>query len=146
MSDLEAMLTRYAIERELIKFARGMDLRDWAGLKAILTEDATADYGQGEVIGSDAIVGVIRQYLEVCGPTQHLLGNLLVERESDTAFSHCYVCDTHLGSGANAQLNFRTLGDYHDAWTLIDGRWRLAHRRKDNHGFVGTMDVFARPA
>lgn len=146
MSELEAMATRYAIERELIKFARGMDARDWAGLKAILAEDATADYGQGDLHGPEAIIGVIRSYLEACGPTQHLLGNLLVERDGDTATSHCYVCDTHLGLGANAELNFRTLGDYHDTWKLIDGRWRLAERRKDNEGFVGTMDVFAKPA
>ena len=146
MSELEAMATRYAIERELIKFARGMDARDWAGLKAILAEDATADYGQGDLHGPEAIIGVIRSYLEACGPTQHLLGNLLVERDGDTAISHCYVCDTHLGLGAHAELNFRTLGDYHDTWKLIDGRWRLAERRKDNKGFVGTMDVFAKPA
>ena len=145
MSELEAMATRYAIERELIKFARGMDARDWAGLATILTEDATADYGQGELHGPDAIIGVIQSYLEACGPTQHLLGNLLVERDGDSAISHCYVCDTHLGAGANAHLNFRTLGDYHDRWRLIDGRWRLAERRKDNKGFVGTMDVFAKP-
>lgn len=146
MSELEAMLTRYAIERELIKFARGMDARDWAGLKAILTPDATADYGQGELHGPDAIIGVIRAHLDVCGPTQHLLGNLLVDREGDTTFSHCYVSDMHLGAGANAHLNFCTLGDYHDVWKLIDGRWRLADRRKDNRGFVGSLEVFAKPA
>lgn len=146
MSELEAMLARYAIERELIKFARGMDSRDWAGLKAILTEDATADYGQGILQGPEAVIGVIRSYLEACGPTQHLLGNLLVERDGDTAISQCYVSDIHLGAGANAHLTFCTLGDYHDRWTLIDGRWRLAERRKDNRGFVGTMEVFAKSA
>ena len=146
MLELEAMFTRYEIERELIKFARGMDARDWPGLKAILTEDAIADYGQGLVQGAEAVVGVIQSYLETCGPTQHLLGNLLVERDGDSAFSHCYVSDMHLGAGANAHLTFCTLGDYHDRWVLIDGRWRLAERRKDNRGFVGTMDVFAKPA
>jgi len=145
LSELEAMLARYAIERELIKFARGMDARDWAGLKTILTEDAIADYGQGDLHGPDAIIGVIRSYLEVCGPTQHLLGNLLVEREGDSAISHCYVSDMHLGAGANAHLKFCTLGDYHDCWKLIDGRWRLAARRKDNRGYCGTLDVFAKP-
>lgn len=59
-----------------------MDARDWAGLAAILTEDATADYGQGDQHGPDAIVGVgFAALSEVCGPTQHLLGNLLVEQD-----------------------------------------------------------------
>jgi SnoaL-like domain len=150
MFELEAMLARYAIEKELIKFARGMDSRDWAGLKAILTEDATADYGQGLLQGPDAVVGVIRSYLEICGPTQHLLGNLLVEwngeRDGASAISHCYVSDMHLGAGANAHLTFCTLGDYQDRWKLIDGRWRLAGRRKDNRGHFGTLEVFAKPA
>ncbi len=146
MADLEALITRHDIECVLIQFARAMDARDWPALLEILTPDATADFGQGIVESPQAIVGVIRSYLETCGPTQHLLGNLLVERDGDQAKSCCYVSDTHLGGGAGAHLTFCTLGDYHDVWRRMDGRWRLAQRRKYNHGFVGTMDVFTRSA
>ena len=139
---IEAMLAHHEIGRELTRFARAMDDRDWTTLKAILTEDATAELGTGTLIGSDAIIALIRQYLDACGTSQHLLGNLIVEAEGDRARSRCYVSDMHLGRGDASEPNFRSLGDYHDQWVRIDGRWRLSERRKHNRALVGSMDVF----
>ena len=79
----------------------------------------------------DAVIGCIRHYLDKCGPTQHLLGNLLVEVDGDHATSQCYVSDMHLGTGDKAHVTFSTLGDYHDQWRRmldvhLDGGFHLA--------------------
>ncbi|HUD94927.1 nuclear transport factor 2 family protein [Sphingobium sp.] len=140
--NMAIMLAHYEIGRELTRFARAMDDRDWATLKGILTDDATADLGTGMLAGSDAIIALIRQYLDVCGTSQHLLGNLIVEVDGDSATSRAYVSDMHLGPGDAPEPNFRTLGDYHDRWLRIDGCWRLAERRKLNRALIGSMDVF----
>ncbi|OBI26409.1 nuclear transport factor 2 family protein [Mycolicibacter terrae] len=130
------------IERALIRFARAMDDRDWEGLSQILADDAVGELGTGRLEGSAAIIELIRGFLDNCGVTQHLLGNVLVDVDGDRATSRAYVQDLHL-SRSNPDLTFHTLGDYHDRWERRDGRWRLVERIKDNRGTVGSLDVFA---
>lgn len=141
---LEALLAEREIARALTRLARAMDERDWDTLLAILADDATGDLGEGPLSSPQEIVGTIRRYLNACGPTQHLLGNLLVDVDSDGdgAQSRCYVSDMHLGRGEAAGLTFATLGDYHDRWRRIDGQWRLAHRVKRQRGYFGSFTVF----
>ena len=72
----------------------------------------------------EAIVNLLRSFLDACGPTQHLLGNVLIEVQGDRASSRAYVSDMHLGSGVTEGQTFSTLGDYHDEWRLVG--WVLA--------------------
>lgn len=130
------------IQRALIRFARAMDDRDWNGLSQILAEDAIGDLGTGRLEGREAIIALIRGFLDDCGVTQHLIGNVLVDVDGDGATSRAYVHDLHL-SRSNPDLAFQTLGDYHDRWERRDGSWRLVERVKDNRGTVGSLDVFA---
>ena len=83
----------------------------------------------------------MRSFLDDCGPTQHLLGNLTIEVDGTKARSRCYVSDMHLGTGENAQLSFRTLGEYQDQWQHRDGHWWLTRRVKANRGHLGTFAV-----
>lgn len=139
---LADLLAERAIARQLILFARAMDARDWAALDAIVAEEATGDYGEGPLAGRAAIVATMRKYLDGCGPTQHLLGNLVIDLDGDRATSRCYVNDIHLGPGDKSALTFRTLGDYHDRWERRDGRWWMVERIKHNRAHVGTFEVF----
>ncbi|WP_431235826.1 nuclear transport factor 2 family protein [Mycolicibacterium psychrotolerans] len=132
-----------AIERALILFARAMDDRDWAAMAAILTADAVGDFGTSHLAGSAAIIELIRGYLDNCGPTQHLLGNVIVDVDGDTATSRAYIHDVHLNAAADPAVRFYTLGDYHDTWRRTpDGSWRISQRIKANRGYVGPLEVF----
>ena len=141
------MFTSSADEREIyrniVRFARAMDERDWSAIEDIAAVDATAQMGGGPMVGRDAIVALMRSFLDECGPTQHLIGNVLIDIDADgeTASSRAYVSDMHLGTGELAQSSFRTLGDYHDEWAKIDGRWWLTHRTKHNHASLGSFEV-----
>jgi SnoaL-like domain len=90
-----------------------MDDRDWTTLARIIADDAIDDLGSGRLEGGAAIIDLIRGYLDHCGPTQHLLGNVLVDVTGATAVSMAYVHDLHL-STREPQTAFHTLGDYHD--------------------------------
>ncbi len=145
MSDeitLADLVAERAIQRQLIRFARTMDNKDWETMRAIVADDITADFGTGEVQGGDAVIAFIRSYLESCGVTQHMLGNFLIEVSGSTASSESYVADMHLARDASVDASFRTLGNYQDSWTLQDGVWRLSHRLKDNRATIGSMAVF----
>lgn len=131
------------MQRALIRFARAMDDRDWAVMAEILAEDAQGDLGTGRLQGRAAIIGLIREFLDKCGPTQHFLGNVIVDVTGDTAASRAYVRDVHLDSTADSTTRFYTIGDYHDTWRRRpDGSWCLTNRIKANRAYVGTLDVF----
>ncbi|MFE3293214.1 nuclear transport factor 2 family protein [Rhodococcus sp. NPDC059234] len=136
---LDDLLAERAIARVLTRIARAMDDRDWSALDDLVLAEATANLGTGELTGRAEIVTTIRAFLDECGPTQHLLGNVLVDVDGDTATSRAYVCDLHVGQGDRADLTFQTLGDYHDEWVRGGGAWRLARRVKHNRGHVGSF-------
>lgn len=148
--DLELLLAERDIQRALVRIARAMDERDWAALEQLLLPDATADLGLGPIAGGAEIVRFIRTFLDACGSTQHLLGNLLVEVDGDRATSRSYVSDMHKGAAEKSHLSFSTLGDYHDRWRKVDGKWHLSHRTKLNRAHLGDISVLgpgpARPA
>ena len=143
--DLDRLLAEREIHRALIRVARAMDERDWAAFDDVLLPEATADLGLGLVSGRDAIVSLIRRFLDACGPTQHLLGNVLVEVAGQEATSRAYVSDMHLGLGTKSALTFSTLGDYHDRWQRVDGVWRMSHRMKLNRATLGDISLFDGP-
>ncbi|WP_082281877.1 nuclear transport factor 2 family protein [Mycobacterium colombiense] len=86
-NDLRSVADERAIERALVQLARAMDDRDWATLEDIIADDAIGDLGNGRVEGRAAIIDLIRGYLDRCGPTQHLLGNVLVDVTGEAAVS-----------------------------------------------------------
>jgi hypothetical protein len=109
----------------------------------ILADDAHGDFGTGRLDGAAAIIDLIRGYLDNCGATQHLLGNVLVDVHGDSAVSRAYIRDVHLDSTNAPDTRFYTIGDYHDTWQRRpDGSWRLVERIKANRGYVGTLEVF----
>jgi hypothetical protein len=146
MSDalLDTLRAEREIYRALVAIARAMDDRDWEAFGSILLPDATADLGTGTIAGREAIVSFIRGFLDACGTTQHLLGNVLIDVRGDEASSRAYVSDMHKGAGEKSHLTFSTLGDYQDQWRRVGGVWRLKHRKKHNRATLGDISIFDR--
>ncbi|MGW0172694.1 nuclear transport factor 2 family protein [Rhodococcus sp. NPDC003322] len=138
---LDDLLAERAITRALTLIARAMDDRAWEALDHLVLPDATANLGTGELDGRVEMVASIRSFLDACGPTQHLLGNVVVDVDGDTATSRAYVSDLHLGTGERAGVTFQTLGDYHDTWVRRGDAWLLARRVKLSRGHVGSFAV-----
>lgn len=142
---LQVLCDERGVERTLILFARAMDERDWTAMAEILAADAEGDFGTGRLQGSAAIIEMIRGFLESCGPTQHLVGNVVIDVDGDVAISRAYIHDVHLKSDADPSTRFYTLGDYKDTWQRrADGSWCLTERIKSNRANVGPLDVFGR--
>ncbi|WP_018178313.1 nuclear transport factor 2 family protein [Jongsikchunia kroppenstedtii] len=129
------------IYRNIVLIARAMDDRDWAAIDPLVDADMTADLGTGPVTSRADMVAIIRSYLDDCGPTQHLVANVLIDVDGDTATSRAYVSDMHLGTGELEGQFFRTLGDYHDDWRRTPDGWRMTRRVKHNRGALGNYAV-----
>lgn len=140
---LQRLCDERDIERALTLFTRAMDDRDWTAMAEIFADDAEGNFGTGRLYGSAAIIELIRGYLDNCGPTQHLLGNVVIDVDGDNAVSRAYIRDVHLRSDADSSARFYTLGDYKDTWLRqADGTWRLTERIKANRAHVGSLDIF----
>lgn len=139
--ELQQLLAEREIYRRLVAVARAMDDRNWSAFEDLTIESMTCDLGLGPQVGRDAFVYTMRSYLDECGPTQHLLGNVLIDVDGETASSKAYVSDMHVGIGDKSQMTFRTLGDYHDQWRCVDGVWFLVHRTKINSAHLGSFEV-----
>lgn len=121
----------------LFAVARHLDDKDWPAFVAAVTPD-TRSYGK---VGVDDTLARVRACLDVCGPTQHLIGNVGVEVDGDTAVSRSSFRAFHLGAGPTAGRTYECLGDYDDRWRRIDGRWRLAARSTRIRAEIGDRAV-----
>lgn len=139
---IETLLAEREIYRQLVHFARAMDERDWDTLAGITAEEIQADFGSGEIVGVKAVIALIRSYLDNCGTSQHLLGNILIDVDGDVATSESYVSDMHLPRDESRDIHFRTLGNYSDRWVKRDGCWVMTSRIKNNRALMGSMGVF----
>jgi 3-phenylpropionate/cinnamic acid dioxygenase small subunit len=125
---VETWLTERALHRVLVRYAQLCDQRDWAAITEVFSDTASACYGGWPLPDRAAILRMLQRHLGGCGPTQHLLGNLLVDHQADTLYSKVSVRAAHRGAGALAEQTYECLGEYHDRWEHTAQGWRIAHR------------------
>ena len=120
---------RLAILNQLGRFARMLDERAWDRIGEVFADDVGFDYGEGgEQAGLDALRGQFSRYLDNCGPSQHLLGSIMLTFDDEGATTRAYVQARHQGRGARAALFLDTNGEYIDRWVRRDGGWRIVRR------------------
>lgn len=128
-------VARLLLERELhevvCRYARACDERDWNAIDDdVFSADASADYGGFHLRDRAAIRAMLVAHLGGCGPTQHLLGNLVVDVDADgTVTSRVGIRAAHRGAGALRDQTYECMGEYADRWTRTERGWRIAHRR-----------------
>lgn len=128
VTNLTILLDERGITRALGRFARILDEKRWHDLSDVFAMDLTFDYGSGEQTGIPALERQMRQYLDVCGPTKHLLGSILVDVDGDRARSYAYIQARHQRRDDAAGTVFDSTGEYRDQWERrVDG-WRIVRR------------------
>lgn len=140
--DIPTLLLERELHLVLCRYARACDRRDWPAMDDIFIPDASADYGgMLRLEGRAPIVAMIRAHLDGCGPSQHLLGNLLVEAMDGAVESRVYVRAAHRGAGDMRELTYESLAEYRDRWIYTPAGWRIAHRRMDISHELGSRAI-----
>jgi ketosteroid isomerase-like protein len=126
---VQTLLDERAITHGLGLFARTLDSRDWARVPEVFADDITFNYGDDrEQAGMAALMDNFQRFLDPCGPSQHLLGSIMIEVDGDSAVSRSYVQARHQGAGAKAHLFLDTNGEYIDRWQRRPEGWRIVRR------------------
>lgn len=129
MNDLQPLLDEREIMRGLARFARVLDGKRWDELETVFAADVSFDYGTGQTEnGIAALTANMRRFLDVCGPSQHLIGSVMIDVEGDDAVSRAYVQARHQRAGDQGGPVFDTCGEYVDRWERRSEGWRIVHR------------------
>lgn len=118
---------RQDIAEVLVRYATGIDRRDWSLFRTVFTEDCELDYGEiGRWTGVDAVTEFMQQAHAMAGHTLHRLTNQVITVDGDSAQSRTYV-DALIMVGDNQGVN--GIGYYDDELVRTDAGWRIARRR-----------------
>jgi 3-phenylpropionate/cinnamic acid dioxygenase small subunit len=113
----------------LVRYATGIDRRDWALFRTCFTDGCEADYGDtGTFHGVDELTDWMQRAHELCGHTLHRITNVSVDTgNDDSARARSYV--DALVMGPDNQSGMRVNGFYDDELVHTDTGWRIARRR-----------------
>ncbi|AUI61045.1 nuclear transport factor 2 family protein [Amycolatopsis sp. BJA-103] len=100
MTDVNHLADRVAVAETVARFAWSQDLKDWAGLRAILADTVTMDVsehlgGPSQELSADDFVVASRAVLEGFQSTHHSTSNVIVEVEGDHATYRSFVVAYH---------------------------------------------------
>jgi uncharacterized protein (TIGR02246 family) len=112
----------------LVRYATGIDRRDWPLFRTVFTDDCDLDYGEiGSWRGVDAVTEFMEQVHAMAGHTMHRLTNQAIALDGDKATARTYI-DAVIMAGDN-QGGVNALGFYDDEIVRGADGWRIARRR-----------------
>jgi len=138
--DLQMLLDEREIKRGLSRFSRILDIKSYDDVAQVFADDVAFNYGiGGEQVGLLKLRALFQQFLDHCGPTQHLIGSILVDIDGDTAVSRSYVQARHQRDDDPMGPVLDTNGEYIDQWERRSEGWRIV--RRDSVWTVFTGDA-----
>lgn len=119
---------RHDISDLLVRYATGIDRRDWPLFRTVFTDDCELEYGEiGSWTGIDAVTDFMVQAHAMAGHTMHRLTNQAITVDGDRATARTYI-DAVIMAGDN-RAGVNALGFYDDEIVRTAGGWRVARRR-----------------
>lgn len=122
------MTDRDDISDLLVRYATGIDRRDWSLFRTVFTEDCQLDYGEiGAWSGVDAVTDFMEKVHAMAGHTLHRLTNQAIDVDGDNAVARTYVDALIMGADNTSGVN--GIGFYDDEMVRTRQGWRIARRR-----------------
>jgi 3-phenylpropionate/cinnamic acid dioxygenase small subunit len=112
----------------LVRYATGIDRRDWPLFRTVFTDDCELDYGViGAWQGVDAATDFMEQVHSLAGHTMHRLSNLAITLDGDKAMARTYIDGLIMAADNTSGVN--AIGFYDDEIVRTEDGWRIARRR-----------------
>lgn len=121
-------IDRVEITDVLLRYATGIDRRDWTVFRSAFTPDCVLDYGEiGSFTGVDAVTEFMDQSHAMAGHTMHRLSNMVIAVAGDRASARTYVDGLILAADNVSGVN--AVGFYDDELVRTSEGWRISRRR-----------------
>jgi hypothetical protein len=117
------------IAATLIRYATGIDCRDWAAFRTCFAKDLHADYGDyGVWKSAEEITNAMEEMHSAVGPTLHRLTNMVMSAVDGGAKARTYV-DAILRPGDAGGVTHQACGYYDDQLEKSVGGWKIKSRK-----------------
>jgi 3-phenylpropionate/cinnamic acid dioxygenase small subunit len=113
----------------LVRYATGIDTRNWSLFRTCFTTDVHADYGAGvgEWNDSDDITEYMKAMHHDMRDTKHMLSNFVIDVDGDSASASTYV-HAVLAVSDDPPVWYEVIGRYVDRLVRTDNEWRISER------------------
>jgi 3-phenylpropionate/cinnamic acid dioxygenase small subunit len=128
--DAQLLTDRLDVIDTVYRFAAAIDTRDWAGYRAVFTDEIDVDYtsyrpGSIARMPADDWVGRATRLFPGLDASQHSISNPRVALDGDRAVLDCYVRADHSLVDPSGDSMFTIGGKYRmEMARLVDG-WRI---------------------
>ena len=120
---------RIAIQDVMLKYAAGVDERDFDLYRSCFSDDAeVVDFGPEPFQGGDAWLEYVKRALARYRSTQHLLGPTFATIEGNVADTRTDVQALHCPND-ETEPNFILWATYKTRMVKSDGSWKIRHHR-----------------
>jgi 3-phenylpropionate/cinnamic acid dioxygenase small subunit len=117
------------IAEVLIRYATGIDSKDWPLLRSCWTDEIDVDYGDlGHFATAEALTDLMRQIHDGMGPTYHRITNVVITADSDRATARSYVHAILMAMPDDSASWVEALGHYDDELVRTPDGWRISRR------------------
>jgi uncharacterized protein (TIGR02246 family) len=112
----------------LVRYATGIDRRDWDLFRTCFTDDCTADYGEiGVFTDLDSFTERWALVHSHCGPTAHRVTNCDIEIGESGVTARCYVDAVVMTP--DGRVGNHAVGWFDDELVSTAAGWKIARRR-----------------
>lgn len=117
----------HEIQEVLVRYATGIDRRDWELFRTCFTDDVSVDYeGVGVWNDLDGFTAYMTEVHADLGHTLHRITNMAVTVADDGATARSYVDAVIMA--ADGQSGVNPVGFYDDVLVRTSDGWRISRR------------------
>jgi uncharacterized protein (DUF1330 family) len=126
---LQALLDERAIERVLVRYARGVDRCDEALIASVYHEDSYDEHGSFRGTGAEFAKWVVVLLSSAFEATSHRMSNVDIDLCGDEARVESYVLAHHETRAGEGAAKLVVVGArYLDRFRRLDGEWKISRR------------------
>lgn len=127
---VDELVSREQIRTCLYRINRGMDRIDADLLASGFFADATVRWGTLEPMDLSVWLEAALKMQQKTKRVQHLIGNILIDLQGDTANVESYEIGRHLTPMGDAMKDLIIAARYLDSFERRNGEWRILRRDK----------------
>jgi 3-phenylpropionate/cinnamic acid dioxygenase small subunit len=117
------------IAEVLIRYATGIDSKDWPVFRSCFTDEIDVDYQQlGRFTSADALTDVMKQLHHNMGPTYHRMTNFVIAVDGNRAAVRSYVNAVLMLQPDDSTNWVDALGHYDDVFVRTADGWKISER------------------
>lgn len=146
-AQLQLLLDRTAISDTVIRYATGIDMRDWAAYRSCFTDDVEIDFtswngGEPSTMAANDWVALVRATLSGFASTQHISTNHVIAIDGNHATCVSYMQAQHYLPNAQGDSAFTLGGYYTNRLLRTAGGWKICGCRLTVTWSTGNRHVF----